>query len=84
MTPFQNVPFSEVPTDSTGEEKARLVRKYNVATAVFSETVKELHRRMGTSPKDEYAGLTQISNEARVQSEQARLALEKHIAADGC
>jgi hypothetical protein len=65
------------------EEKARLVRKYNVATAKFSETVKELHRRMGASPKQEYARLMQISNEARVQSEQARLALEKHIAAHG-
>jgi hypothetical protein len=84
MTPFQNVPLSEVPTDSTCEEKARLVRKYNVATAGFSETVKELHWRIGTSPKEEYTRLMQISNEARVQSEQARLALEKHIAAHGC
>jgi hypothetical protein len=67
LTPFQNVPFSEVPTDSTCEEKSRLLRKYNVATAGFSETVKELHRRMGTSPKEDYAALTQISSEARVQ-----------------
>ena len=42
------------------EEKARLVRMFNVAAAGFSETVKELHRRMGTSPKEEYIRLTQI------------------------
>ena len=42
------------------EEKARLVRMYNVATAGFSETVKE-----------EYLRLTQISSEARLRSEQA-------------
>jgi hypothetical protein len=84
MTPFQNVPFSEVPTDSSCEEKARLVKEYNVATAEFSEAVKQLHQRIGTSPKEEYTRLTQISNEARVQSEQARLALEKHIATHRC
>ena len=66
------------------EEKARLGRIYHVATAGFSETVKELHRRMGTSPKEEYIRLTQISSEARLRSEQARLALEQHIAVHGC
>jgi hypothetical protein len=66
------------------EEKARLGRIYHVGTAGCSETVKELHRRMGTSPKEEYIRLTQISSEARLRSEQARLALEQHIADHGC
>jgi hypothetical protein len=66
------------------EEKSRMAREYEVATSAFSESVKELHRKIGTSLKDEYTRLTQISNEARVQSEQARLALEKHIATHGC
>ena len=43
------------------EEKARLVRMYNVATAGFSETV----------GKEEYLRLTQISSDARLRSEQA-------------
>jgi hypothetical protein len=60
------------------------VQEYNVATVEFSETVKELHQRIGTSPKEEYKRLGQISNEARVKSEQARQALEQHIAAHGC
>jgi inorganic triphosphatase YgiF len=84
MTRFQIVPLSEVPTDSSCEEKARLAKEYNVATSAFSEAVKQLHLRIGTSPKEEYTRLTQISNEARMQSEQARLALEKHLAAHGC
>jgi hypothetical protein len=84
--------FRKVPRDRNHEpdlimgceEKARLVREYNVATVAFSEAVKELHQKMGTSFKEEYKRLEQISSEARVKSEQTRLALEQHIAAHGC
>jgi len=58
--------------------------EYDAATSKFSEAVRELHRRIGTSPKDEYDRLERASNEARVRSEQARLALEQHIAAHRC
>lgn len=66
------------------EEKARLAKDYDESTSRFSEAVRELRRRMGTSPKDEYDRLERASNEARVKSEQARLALEQHIAAHHC
>ena len=66
------------------EEKTRLAMEYDAATSKFSEAVRELHRRIGTSPKDEYDRLERASNEARVRSEQARLALEQHIAAHRC
>jgi hypothetical protein len=66
------------------EEKSRLAMEYDVATSKFSEAVRELHRRMGTSPKDEYDRLARASNEARVRSEHARLALEQHVAAHRC
>ena len=66
------------------EEKTRLAMEYDAATSKFSEAVRELHRRIGTSPKDEYDRLERVSNEARVRSEQARLALEQHIAAHRC
>jgi hypothetical protein len=66
------------------EEKNRLATEYDTATSKFSEAVSELHRRMGTSPKDEYDRLERASNEARVRSEQARLALEQHVAAHCC
>jgi len=66
------------------EEKKRLAADYEAATAKFSEAVTQLHDRMGTSPKEEYERLDRAANEARVKSEQARLALEQHIAAHRC
>jgi hypothetical protein len=66
------------------EEKNRLAMEYDAATSKFSDAVKELHRRMGTSPKEDYDRFERASNEARVRSEQARLALEQHIAAHRC
>jgi hypothetical protein len=81
---FQVDPLSEVPSHNSCEEKARLVEEYNAATVGFSKAVKQLHRRIGTSPKEEYKRLVQVSNEARVQSDQVRLALERHIAIHGC
>ena len=66
------------------KEKARLAKEYEVATSKFSEAVRELQRRIGTSPKEDYDRLERASNEARVRSEQARLALEQHVAAHRC
>jgi hypothetical protein len=66
------------------EEKTRLLTGYEAATSAFSEAVKELHRKIGTSPKEEYKSLERISTEARVKSEQARLALEQHISIHRC
>jgi hypothetical protein len=66
------------------EEKTRLVREYREATAAFSEAVKELRRRMGTSPKEEYKHLQRIANQALLKSEQTRYSLEQHIDTHGC
>jgi hypothetical protein len=66
------------------EEKARLAKEYDAATAKFSEAVRDLLRRAGTSPKDEYDRLERSCNEARMKSEQARLAFEQHLAGHRC
>jgi hypothetical protein len=66
------------------EEKTRLAMEYEAATSAFSEAVKELHRKIGTPPREEYRRLERISSEARVNSEQARLELEQHIATHRC
>jgi len=66
------------------EEKTRLATEYEAATGKFASAVTELQRKTGTSPKKEYERLDRIANEARVESEQARLAVEQHIAAHGC
>jgi hypothetical protein len=90
MTRFQIVPLSEVPTDSvlgfpmTCGEKNRLLKEYDDATRAFSNAVQQMRRKIGTLPKDEYERFERISNEARVKSEQTRLALEQHIATYRC
>jgi hypothetical protein len=35
------------------DERTRLAMEYEAATSAFSEAVKELHRKIGTSPKEE-------------------------------
>ena len=66
------------------EEKTRLAAEYEVATGQFAVAVTEFHRRMGTSPKKEYERLNRAANDARLKSEQARLALEQHVANHLC
>jgi hypothetical protein len=65
-------------------EKAQLMAEYEHSTAKFLEAVRELHRKMGTSPKELYERLDRAANEARLKSEHARLSLEEHIAAHHC
>lgn len=66
------------------EQKQRLAHEYEAATAKFAEAVGHLQRNIGTSTRPEYERLQRASDEARLKSEQARLALEQHIAAHGC
>ena len=66
------------------EEKMRLVSEFEAATKKFAEAVSELQYKMGTSQKADYERLGHATDEARVKSEQARLALEQHVVAHGC
>jgi hypothetical protein len=66
------------------QEKVRLMRDYEVSTGGFAGAVTDLQRKIGTSSKDEYERLNQVANDGRMKSEQARLALETHIATHGC
>jgi len=68
----------------TCDEKERLANEYEATTAKFLEAVRQLQRDMGTSTKAEYERLRLASDEARVGSERARLALEQHVAAHQC
>lgn len=65
-------------------EKSRLSTEYKAAVSVFSETVKEMRRRIGTTQKEQYKRLQRAANLAHAKSEQARLALEGHIASHRC
>jgi hypothetical protein len=66
------------------EEKARLVGEYEAATKRFAASVTDLQRKIGTSLKAEYDRRVRVSDEARVKSEQSRLALKQHVAAHRC
>jgi hypothetical protein len=66
------------------EEKTRLAEVYRDATEKFSHSVNELREKVGKSSKAEYERLRRASEEWRVHSEQARLALEQHVAAHKC
>jgi hypothetical protein len=66
------------------DEKVSLMKTYESATARFSEAVTELHRKMGTVSKSEYERLSQAADEARLKSEAARLAVERHVAEHRC
>jgi hypothetical protein len=66
------------------EVKVRLASEYEAVTAAFSRAVAELRRNIGTSTKEQYENLSRLSNDARVKSEQARLALEQHTAEHRC
>jgi hypothetical protein len=62
------------------EEEARLAEDYRAAIAAFAEAVRELQQNIGTSMSAEHDRLRRISDDARVKSEQARLALKQHMA----
>jgi hypothetical protein len=64
------------------EGKRRLTAEYQEATEKFYRSVTELQEKMGKSSKEEY--LQRASEEWRVHSEQARLALEQHLDAHKC
>ena len=66
------------------EEKARLAAEYETATGKFAAAVTELQNRIGISAEEEFRRMDRAANEARVKSEQARLALEQHVAAHRC
>ena len=69
---------------ATCQEKARLLEEYEGATRIFADSVAQLKQKTGTSAKVEYERLQRVCNEARVKSEQARLAWEQHIVDHEC
>lgn len=64
--------------------KVQLASEHEAATTLFSKAVAELRQNLGTSTKKDYEQLDRLANDARVKSEQARLALEKHTAEHRC
>jgi hypothetical protein len=66
------------------EVKEQLLATYQAATQNFAAAVAELYGKMGTSSLIEYQRLQRMTEEARLKSEQARLAFEQHVAFHQC
>jgi len=65
-------------------EKDRLMSEYRVATAVYSNAVAELTRRIGISSCDDYRKLHETTEKARLHSNEARERLARHFADHHC
>jgi hypothetical protein len=65
-------------------ERERLQERYAEATRLYSEAVQNLHENMGTLPAEAYIRLDRHKERARLESETARLDLERHLAEHGC
>jgi hypothetical protein len=66
------------------EEKAQLARAYHAAISKFMEAVGVLQRNIQTPAGAEFTRLRGISDEERLQTEGARLALQQHMEAHNC
>ena len=62
----------------------RLFQEYDSVLRDHSEAIADLTSRMGTVPKDEYERLLGVSEQKRLQVEQARLATGSHKSRHGC
>ena len=65
-------------------EKQHLVGAFEADTKAFAAAVTSLRDRIGTSAKGDYARLREAVDEARLESERSRLALERHIETHQC
>jgi hypothetical protein len=66
------------------EQKERLVKEFAAAADEYSAAVARLQARTAISPKAEYERLRMAVEVARLGSEEARLALERHTASHDC
>jgi hypothetical protein len=66
------------------DEEIGLVAKYDAATHAYRIAVEALHSRLGVVPKQTYESMRCEAEAARVRSEEARLAVERHVAQHGC
>jgi hypothetical protein len=64
------------PDGSPDNEERRLLAEYETATHFYSWTVRELSRQRGTLPYDHYDRLLNMVENARLECERARLAVQ--------
>ena len=62
---------------SPDNEERRLLAEYETATGFYSWVVRELAGQRGTLPNDQYIRLLNMVEDARLECERARLALNE-------
>ena len=65
-------------------EKARLLQDYQTAAEDYSRAVRALSERSGVMSKAAYIEIRDYSETARAKAEDARNAMDRHIAEHGC
>jgi hypothetical protein len=70
--------------DGPCEEKGSLLEAYLKSTAEYSRSVRDLQKYIGTTGRSVYEDLRRIAEDSRIQSERARLELERHVSSHGC
>ena len=65
------------PPGSPNNEERRLLAEYETVTSFYSWAVRELSRNRGTLPNDQYIRLLDMVENARLECQLARLALQK-------
>ena len=65
-------------------ERDRLSALYEEFTSEYLRTIHVLNERLAVMPKEQYAAMRRAAEQARIQSEQTRVDLEKHCAEHGC
>ncbi len=66
------------------QEKLRLMDTYNSETGVLARSVEALAAKAGDPSREGYGDLWRLAGEGHLRSQQARLALERHVAEHGC
>jgi hypothetical protein len=66
------------------EEKDHLSRAYGFAASDYVRAAALLNKRTGVMSKQDYEEIRTYAEKVRDLAEQARIALERHIAEHGC
>jgi hypothetical protein len=66
------------------EERDRLLRAYSFASSDYGRAQEVLNRRTGVLPGEEYKAIRAFAEKTKQLVEEARTALERHIAEHGC
>ena len=64
--------------------KTAMLMSYSDAASKYCQAVTELDEQVGYVPRGEYERIHNLTEEARLSVERARLAMEEHVRQHGC